>query len=165
MLRFFASHPHFQAEAQKGVPKLRLEPHLLTLGCPLLKRYCQEWHQETFSCYKFLEPPHFQLQAQKGLPRLWSLGGVCIDFIVSFVRNSIRRQFHVMKFYIPLPQPALGVTRVGLEKPLRTSLVKNKSFVSFSSPLEPKVLFTQLNQLDIWTFQCSVPNSTQGSGL
>ena len=31
MLLFFASHPHFRAEAQKGVPKLRLEPHLLTL--------------------------------------------------------------------------------------------------------------------------------------
>ena len=83
---------------------------------------------------------------------------------MSFVRNSIRRQFHVMKFYIPLSQPALGVPRVGLDKLLRTSLVENESL--FSSPLEPKVLFTQLNQLDIWTtFQCSVPNSTHGSGL
>ena len=51
-----------------------------------------------------------------------------------------------MKFYIPLPQPALGVPRVGLDKPLSTSLVENESL--FSSPLEPKVLFTQIKQLE-----------------
>ena len=51
-----------------------------------------------------------------------------------------------MKFYIPLPQPALGVPRVGLDKPLRISFVKNESL--FSSPLEPKVLFTQIKQLE-----------------
>ena len=31
---------HFQLEAQKGVPKLRLDPQLLIIGCPLVKRYC-----------------------------------------------------------------------------------------------------------------------------
>ena len=51
-----------------------------------------------------------------------------------------------MKFYIPLPQPALGVPRVGLDKLLRTSLVENESL--FSSPLEPKVLLTQIKQLE-----------------
>ena len=61
-------------------------------------------------------------------------GASCIDFIVSFVRNSIRRQFYVMKFYIPLPQPALGVPRVGLDKPLRTSLVENESLFPFQVP-------------------------------
>ena len=53
---------------------------------------------------------------------------------MSFIRNSIRRQLHVMKFYIPLPQPALGVPRVGLDKPLRTSLVENESLFPFQVP-------------------------------
>ena len=68
MLLIFSSHPHFQLQALKGVPKA-VKPYLLTLQCTLVERgIIRNSIGRQFQVINFWTSSHSQRKAEKGVP-------------------------------------------------------------------------------------------------
>ena len=68
MLLIFSSHPHFQLQALKGVPKA-VKPYLLTLQCTLVERgIIRNSIGRQFQVINFWTSSHSQRKTEKGVP-------------------------------------------------------------------------------------------------